>query len=141
MKVEGTSMEGIVSNGDNVMVAKGYYVCNEICRKDIVIYHYAGMKIPLIKIVCGVPGDSLKTEGSHVLINGKPVLLSYGSPYIADNGALKIIKLYEQSYQGIIPKDAFLILGNKTGTTDSGRFGLAGKQDILGKVFLLSKDH
>src|SRR5436190_6553097 len=134
MKVEGTSMEGIVSNGDTVLVAKGYYECNEVKRNDLVIYHYGGMKIPLIKAVYGMPGDSIRVEGEHILINGNVVLISNGTPYVADSGALKIIKLYEQSYQGIIPKGAYLILGNRSGTTDSGRFGFAGKQDIIGRA-------
>jgi hypothetical protein len=38
----------------------------------------------------------------------------------------------------VIPKDAYLILGNlPNGTIDSSAFGLVAKTDILGRVFVL----
>ena len=46
-----------------------------------------------------------------------------------------MLSLYERDYQGKIPEDAYLVLGdNINGSLDSRNFGLIGKQDILGKV-------
>jgi len=46
-----------------------------------------------------------------------------------------MLSLYERDYKGVIPKNAYLILGNLVeGSLDSSRFGLVGKSDFLGKV-------
>jgi type IV secretory pathway protease TraF len=52
-----------------------------------------------------------------------------------DERGYRVLSLYEKDYKGIIPEDAYLILGNlPQGSLDSSHFGLVGKKDILGKV-------
>jgi hypothetical protein len=52
-----------------------------------------------------------------------------------DDQGYRLLSLYEKDYKGIIPEDAYLILGNlPQGSLDSSHFGLVGKKDILGKV-------
>jgi type IV secretory pathway protease TraF len=60
---------------------------------------------------------------------------SQNQPYILDERGYRVLSLYEKDYKGIIPEDAYLILGNlPQGSLDSSHFGLVGKKDILGKV-------
>jgi signal peptidase I len=105
----------------------------------LIVYSYGGNENLLIKIVKGLPGDKFslqKTEGGwHILINGKVLKNSENKPYLLDERSYRMLSLYERDYKGVIPENAYLILGNLvSGTLDSTSFGLVGKQDILGKA-------
>ncbi len=137
--VRGGSLQGLIEDGQTVKVLFGYYNCHKIERGDVVLYDFAGNKEPVIKIVKGIEGDSfhlVKVDGGyHILINGEIIKNAQGEPYLIDQSGYKMLSLYEKDYSGIIPKDAYLILGNLTyGSLDSTRFGLIDKSDILGKV-------
>jgi signal peptidase I len=137
--VRGNSLEPLIKDGETIEVLFGYYSCNPIQRNDIVLYSYAGNKNPIIKIIKGIPGDkfSLKktNNGWYILINGEILKNSQNQSYILDERGYRVLSLYEKDYKGIIPEDAYLILGNlPQGSLDSSHFGLVGKKDILGKV-------
>lgn len=69
------------------------------------------------------------------MINGAVAKNSQGSPYLFSSQGYKMLSLYEKDYKGVIPENAYLILGNLTcGSIDSARFGLIDKSGILGKV-------
>jgi signal peptidase I len=137
--VRGNSLEPLIKNGETIEVLFGYYNCHQIKRNDIVVYFYAGNKNPIIKIVKGIPGDKFNLKktnnGWYILINGEIIKNSVGEPYILSENAYKMLFLYEKDYNGVIPEDAYLLLGNLShGSLDSTHFGLVGKKDILGKV-------
>ncbi|MDP3990767.1 MAG: signal peptidase I [Candidatus Nealsonbacteria bacterium] len=137
--VRGGSLDPLIKDGEIVKVFWGYYDCNDIKRDDVVLYSYAGNEAPLIKIVRGVPGDKFnlwQTDGGwHILINGEVLKNSEGIPYLISGKRYEMLSLYEKDYGGIIPKDAYLIMGNLvSGSIDSTRYGLIDKSDILGKV-------
>jgi len=137
--VRGNSLSGLIESGETVKVLFGYYDCYEVKRGDIILYSYSGNKNPLIKVVKGIPGDRFsfqKTKnGYYLLINGKILKNSKNEPCILNERSHKLLSLYERDYKGVIPQDAYLILGNLTsGSLDSTHFGLVGKSDILGKV-------
>ena len=132
-------MSPLVKPGEVITALYGYYACHPIERGDIVLYHYAGDKNPLIKIVKAVPGDrwSLGDKNGDflILVNGKVLKNSEGNEYqIPDTN--KILPLYAEDYP-VIPQNAYLILGDDpTGSLDSSRFGLISGEAILGKVVL-----
>lgn len=138
--VRGGSLAGIIAEGDEIIILKGFYECNEVKRGDIVAYDYTGNSAPIIKIIRGVPGDKfefavIKKSAWNILINGEILKNSLDEPYILGEQGHKMLKLYEHDYNGVIPKDTYLILGNKaTGSTDSAKFGLVGKPGFIGKV-------
>lgn len=136
--VRGNSLEPIFKDGQAIKVLSGYYNCNEVKRGDIIVYNYAGNN-PIIKIVKGVPGDtfSLKKEEDHwlLVINGEISKNSENEPYKLGASTNKLLSLYVRDYKGVIPGNAYIILGNiLNGSVDSTRFGLVDKSDILGKV-------
>lgn len=138
-KTRGNSLTGVIEDGAKVKILNNYYQCHAVARGDIVAYRYAGDSAPLIKIVKGVPGDKFDlqsvADGSVLTINGEIVFNSLGQPYILGKDAGKMISLYIKDYNGVIPPNAYLILGNlANGSLDSTRFGLVDKGDILGKV-------
>jgi signal peptidase I len=135
--VGGTSMLPLVKPGETVTALFGYHACHPVERDDVVLYHYAGDKNPLIKSVKAGPGDrwSLEERDGYFLIfvNGKVLENSAGEEYeIPDTN--RILPLYVKDYP-VIPQNAYLILGdNPEGSLDSSRFGLIGGEDLLGKV-------
>lgn len=137
--VRGNSMTGLIEPNEIVKLYFGYYDYNEVKRNDVVAYDYAGEPVPIIKIVRAVPGDSFqvnKTEKAwNIIVNGEILKNSKNNPYVLDEKRIKMISLYENSYNGIVPENVYLIMGNiETGSVDSTRFGLVGKKDIIAKV-------
>ncbi len=146
--VRGNSLTGILEDGETVKVLIGHYDCNEIEREDLILYSYAGSEDPLIKIIKGVPGDRFELgelngdsdeneKVRHIMIGGEIITNSDGESYVLNERGYGILSLYEESYGGVIPEDSYLILGNLIGgSTDSTRFGLVHRDDILGKVLM-----
>jgi len=137
--VRGTSLTGLIENGQTVKILYGYYNCNEIKRNDIVIYNYTGNKNPLIKIIKALPGDKFSlektSEGWNILINDEIAKNFNNQYYVLSESGYKMLSLYEKDYKGIIPQNTYLILGNLAdGSLDSTKFGLVDKSDIIGKV-------
>ena len=162
-EVRGESLSGVIEPGTQIEVLLGYYACHAPARNDIVIYRYGGDPDPLIKIVRGIPGDvfELKKEGQiwRIMINENVLTTSGGAPYALDDRGYRMLSLYVPdttprtittstttntsttvttsiTYRTTqIPPNTYLILGNlPNGSTDSTRFGLVDKSDIIGKV-------
>src|SRR3989344_2584304 len=140
--VQGTSMEPFIPGGSDIAILENYYTCNPIQRNDVVAYMYGGNKNPIIKFVKGMPGDSFSLEyigddSWHIMVGGKPAVNSENVPYTLPLHKTKMLSLYIKDYNGVIPEDAYLLLGdNPAGTQDSTAFGLVGGKDIIGKVLV-----
>ncbi|MFH0912876.1 MAG: signal peptidase I [Candidatus Omnitrophota bacterium] len=137
--VRGNSLQGLIEDGQSVKILFGYYNYYPVNVGDVVIYKFAGNKAPIIKIVKAKEGDKFHLEeaegGWHILVNNKIVRNSCNQPYLLDQSAYRMLSLYEKDYQGIIPPNAYLLLGNLVGgSSDSTRFGLVDRSNILGKV-------
>jgi len=137
--VNGNSLAPIITDGSTVDIILDYYEHNDIEREDIVLYNFTGTENPIIKIIKGIPGDKfeLKESGSgwNILVNNQVLKNSEALPYTLYGNKYKMLALYEKSYNNKIPEDAYLLLGNiVSGSTDSTRFGLIDKSNIIGKV-------
>jgi signal peptidase I len=137
--VRGSSMGGVLSDGDVVSVKLGYYACNQPGRDEIALVHFAGDPNPLVKTIKAVPGDSFSLQqascGWNIAVNGKILQNAQASDYCIGYSGYRMLSLYVQSYGGKIPQDAYLVLGNLVqGSTDSTRFGLVSRGSLLGKV-------
>jgi signal peptidase I len=137
--VNGTSLSGLVENGETVFLHYGYFECKEMEKGDIVAYSYAGRNDPIIKVVKGVPGDKFELKEKEgrwkVLVNGEPAKNSKGDEYSLGEKAYNMLSLYERDYGGEIPAGAYLLFGNLAyGTLDSTHFGLVSRSDILGAI-------
>ncbi|MGB9762548.1 MAG: signal peptidase I [Minisyncoccia bacterium] len=143
--VRGNSLEPLVKSGSQIKAFLGYYNCHEIQRGDLVLYRYSGDKVPLLKIVKGIPNDTFhlilnSNNEYNLLINNKVVKNSQGIPYTFSGNKYKMLALYENDYKGIIPPNTYLLLGDQVnGSVDATVFGLVDKSDIIGKAILLKK--
>jgi signal peptidase I len=139
--VQGESLSGLVENGQEITLLKNYYNCNPINRGDVVAYNYSKNPNPIIKIVKALPGDSFefrKKENSssyYIIINNEIAENSNGDFYELTEARTKMLSLYIKDYNGIIPENTLIILGNQPGgSMDSTKFGLASQKNIIGKV-------
>lgn len=134
VRIEGHSLEPLISHGDSVAV-QSISCAGDIKKGALVIFRNGASKIPLIKRIHAVPEDSFSVANGLITVNGEILENSEGQIYTMPEGRLKMIALYARSYNNIIPSDTYLVLGEKVGgTTDSTRFGLVHRQDIIGVV-------
>jgi signal peptidase I len=140
-KVSGNSMSGIVENGESLRILFGFYACNPVNYNDIAVYSYAGSKIPLIKSVKALPSDTFHVQcrngNCFIEVNRQEIKNKQGALYYIPEKESSLLKYYEKSFQGIIPPGTFMILGSHNGTIDSGKFGLVGIGDLIGKAEML----
>ncbi len=139
--ITGHSLEPILIEGDVITGLLGYYDCNPVGRGDLVLLKFSWYKVPVIKIVKGIPGDSLSLlpagDGFSIVVNGEIAVNSEGRPYHLKDDRAGMISNYVKSYNGIIPKDAYLVLGNvPEGTLDSTQVGLLDISYFIGKVLI-----
>jgi signal peptidase I len=137
--VSGTSLSGILEPGTKIKVLYNYYQCHEAQREDIVMFQPDPELNPVVKIIKGLPGDSLALRGDgknwNILVNGEMLKTSTGEAYQVNDNAFQMLSLYIRDYQGKIPSKAHLLLGNAiSGSLDSTKFGLIDISDIIGKV-------
>lgn len=140
VEVRGMSLAPLINPGQTVKLVYGYYESHPVEREDIVAYKYAGNDVPIIKLVKAVPGDKwfLKKDehqdSYQIIVNGQALKNSENKYYQIPESKIKMLKLYVKSYP-VLPDNTYLILGNKvSGSSDSTRFGLIDKSDIVGKI-------
>ena len=129
-------MSGLLENGQSYTFDFEYDK-SKIKKGDIVIYDYKGNDNPVVKSVKGIGGDKFELikDGEFYLIyiNDKVVMNSFKEPIIITERGYNLLHLYEVDYKNTIPENALLLLGNENyNTTDSTKFGLVSKNDILG---------
>lgn len=137
--VNGNSLRGFIEHGSQIQTAFGYYACHEVTAGDVVLYDDAGNSNPIIKIVRAVSGDTfalaLSERGTKIVVNGEVLKTTTGEPYLISEKARNLLALYERDYEGVIPDQTVLLLGNLPGgSQDSTRFGLVSVGSLLGRV-------
>ena len=139
-EVRGNSLSPLLNAGDSVKISYGFYDTHEVQRGDIVVCRFSFRQDPVIKLVRAVPGDRFELKdlgdgGALLLINGAELKNSSGRPYKFSGKRKQMLSLYAKDYKGVIPANSYLLLGNLAeGSLDSSRFGLAGRDAIIGKA-------
>lgn len=138
-EVRGASLGDQLKEGTEVTLLKGYYKCNEPKLGDIIAFNASGYADPVIKVVKAVPGDTFalsKTEeGNRLIINGKVAQTFDGTPYTLSDNRYKFLKMYEDGFKGIVPADAYILLGNvPSGSIDSIFYGFIARRHLIGKI-------
>lgn len=139
VRVDGNSMEPVLATDSEITVLAGYYDCNAIQRGDIAVYRYSESRPAVVKFVTAVPGDRIALAeaegGSALLINGDEIKNSQDEAYRFNAARANMLNLYITQYDGILPADTYLLLGNNpAGSYDSSQFGMVGKDGFVGKI-------
>jgi signal peptidase I len=141
IKMPDATMTGIFQAGEDLVVEKGYYICNSPLPGDTVYYRYSESRNPVVKRIVAVEGDKFKTvkdekgRGWNLEVNGDRVQGSDGQPYYFGSPNPPTLSLYEKPRNGILNKGETIVFSNQApGREDSGIFGLVSTGDLLGKV-------
>jgi signal peptidase I len=77
-RVQGTSMEPLLEDGERIVVNKFLYRFRPIERGDVVVFWYPGdPSVSFIKRVVGLPGDLVAIRAGRLMVNGMPVHEDY----------------------------------------------------------------
>lgn len=131
VRVNGTSMDPTLKNGEIMILNKIKYNKNDIKRFDIVVVKMD--KELLIKRVIGLPNEEIKYVDNKLYINGEYIK----EPFLNDdvyttNFSLDDFKLKK------IPENCYFVMGdNREVSLDSRIFGCFTKDKILGSANLV----
>ncbi|MFC4076554.1 signal peptidase I [Salinithrix halophila] len=119
-RVNGTSMEPTLKNGEIYLVDKGN---QSIERGDIIVFHSSPDNLTFIKRVIGLPGEKVAIHENRVYINGKIL----PEPYIRNHPAI------EKHKSVTVPPDHVYVLGDdRVKSVDSRQIGPIFKEKIIG---------
>lgn len=121
-KINGTSMEPGLHDGEVVLVSKVvYWFGRGPGRGDIVIYKSSSGRVIIHRVV-GLPGESVQVVSGNLFINGQKVEESY------IQGGVIALPLQ------VVPQDSYFIVGDN-------RFNALGemvpRRNILGKAWVV----
>mgnify|MGYP003367157070 FL=1 len=131
VRVNGSSMDPTLKNGEIMILNKIKYNNNDIKRFDIVVIKMD--KELLIKRVIGLPNEEVKYVDNKLYINNEYVEETFLNEGVyTTNFSLSDINLEK------IPENCYLVLGdNREVSLDSRTFGCFTKDKILGSANLV----
>jgi signal peptidase I len=135
--IRGNSLTPYLANGDEVLVDYSYQNSNRQLERDsLIVYNFKPQNKQLIKFVKVVPGDTFQVDEQNrvLLINNQPMTNSQNLIYRLTRQNIKMLKLYEDYFNGVLKGNVYLSFGNWPGTLDSGKFGPITRKNIIGKV-------
>ena len=125
MRVEGTSMENTLYDGQVILVSRLAKYVDKINYKDIIIVSYTenNKTEKIVKRVIGKEGDHIQIYNQSVYVNSEKLDENY------------CVGGTEGNVDIFVPKDCYFILGdNRIVSKDSRYFGCISKKNIFGKV-------
>ena len=127
-RIEGTSMEPNLHNGEYVLIDKVSYLLHPPERGDVVVFTPpTNENKDYIKRVIGLPGDIVEIRGGQVYVNG----FALDEPYLISptNSSDQVIHVEEGRY--------FVLGDNRNNSSDSRSFGSITPQSIVGRAWLV----
>jgi len=127
IKVDGSSMEPTLHNGEFILVSKVNYMLGEPQRGDVVVFDFPrNITQEYIKRVIGLPGEHVRVEGGKVYVDDKPLT----EPYI------KAAPNYHGSWE--VPENTLFVLGdNRNNSSDSHNWGMVPVENVVGEAFFI----
>ena len=132
-QVQGSSMEPMLSNGDNLIVDKISYRFRDPERYDIIVFPFQYEDNTFyIKRIIGLPGETVQIdEEGNIYIDGEILDEHYGKEVIQNPGlAAEEIQLADDEY--------FVMGDNRNNSTDSRSptVGEIKRRDIIGRAWV-----
>jgi signal peptidase I len=141
--IPSSSMEPTLQINDRVLVNKLSYDFGDVNRGDLVVFERPENLVSntddLIKRVIGLPGETIELIDGRVFVTGQGL----SEPYVGDvpTNWLGFDETARELCGGdeicTIPDGYYFVMGdNRTGSTDSRRFGPIEEEAIVGRAFL-----
>jgi signal peptidase I len=127
VKVEGTSMNPLLSDQERIFINKFVYHFEPIERGDVIVFWYPlDRSKSFIKRVVGLPGEMIEIRDGHVYIDGQELADQYVPTGYLDGSTYAPHR---------IPADSFFVMGDhRDSSNDSRVFGPVARQFIYGKA-------
>ena len=137
-RVDGSSMDKTLSNGEVMILNKIIYRKSDIKRFDIVVVEIVeknskgpDVKNKIIKRVMGLPNETIEYRDNVLYINGEKMDDPYPSTETDDFSIEDVGKTK-------IPGDSYFVMGdNRANSLDSRYIGTVTKKQILGRAKLV----
>jgi signal peptidase I len=126
-RVQGTSMEPLLEDGERIVVNKFVYRFRPIDRGDVVVFWYPrDPSVSFIKRVVGLPGDTVEIRSGRLLVNGAAVNESYLPPSFRDTDNLPPTEVRRGYY--------FVLGDHRRSSNDSRSWGEVPERYIYGRA-------
>lgn len=127
--IEGPSMQPGLHTNEYVLVNKVSYLFQAPKRGDVIVFHYPlNTTQDYIKRIIGLPGDTVRTDQTHVWVNG----VELNEPYISMPFNPDATKTWK-----VPPGDYFVLGDNRPVSDDSRYWGFVPKDLIVGNAMLV----
>lgn len=126
--VLGQSMQTTLTSANLVVVNKVTYLFHAPERGDVIVFHYPqDTTKDLIKRVIGLPGDTIRTDNTHVWVNN----IQLTEPYVR-------VPFNQQGAIWHVPANAYFVMDDNRPTSDDSRtWGCVPKDFIVGKAVVV----
>ena len=126
-RVEGSSMEPSIHEGQYILVNKAVYFFRFPERGEVIILHAPNTSgQDYIKRVIGIPGDTVEVSKGVVYLNGTPL----AEPYIKEPPAYILSRCQ-------VPPEHYFVLGdNRNNSADSHNGWFLSRKSIVGKAWI-----
>jgi signal peptidase I len=127
VKVEGNSMNPLLSDQERIFINKFVYHFEPIDRGDVIVFWYPlDRSKSFIKRVVGLPGETIQIRAGDVYIDGKKLPDQYVPPNYLDGSNYGPLK---------IPRGDYFVMGDhRDSSNDSRVFGPVPRSLIYGKA-------
>ncbi len=127
VKVEGTSMNPLLSDQERIFINKYVYHFEPIDRGDVVVFWYPlDRSKSFIKRVVALPGETIEIRAGEVYVDGRKLEDQYVPAGYLDGSNYGPRK---------IPVDSYFVMGDhRDSSNDSRVFGPVPRQYIYGKA-------
>lgn len=124
-RVDGPSMEPGLHTDEFVLVNQVAYLFSAPRRGDVIVFHYPlDTSKDFIKRIIGVPGDTVQTTSSEVIVDGQVI----HEPYISQP-----FNFVSQTWK-LGPNQYFVMGDNRDNSLDSRTWGPLDRSYIVGKA-------
>lgn len=126
-RVQGTSMQPLLADGERIIVNKFVYRFHPIERGDVVVFWYPREpQISFIKRVVGLPGDVVELRRGALQVNGQRVSEGYLASQFRDSDNYPATE---------VKKGYYFVLGDhRNSSNDSRTWGDVPEKYIYGKA-------
>ena len=126
-RVQGTSMEPLLQDGERIVVNKFVYRFRAIERGDVVVFWYPrDPSVSFVKRVVALPGDTVEIRGGELIVNGLTVKERYLPASFRDN---------DSHAPSEVRKGYYFVLGDhRRSSNDSRSWGEVPEKYIYGRA-------
>ena len=134
-EVDGSSMEPMLTDGDNLSVDKITYRFRDPQRFDIIVFPFKYQENTYyIKRIIGLPGETIQIdEQGNIYIDGEVLEENYGREIIEpDNIGIAASPI-------VLGEDEYFVMGDNRNNSKDSREAIVGnirREDIIGRAWV-----